>query len=199
MKVLVIGASGTIGAAVAQAFEQRHEVVRVSRSTSPLSVDISDAASIKRLFAKSGRLDAIVNVASSATFRPVLELSDEDIAGSVNGKLLGQVNLVRYGADALNDGGSFTLTSGILSRRPTAGGSVFGLVNAGIEGFVRAAALDLPRGLRVNAVSPGWVAETLQGMGRDPKAGTPAAVVAEFYVRAVEGGATGQTLDVVPV
>jgi NAD(P)-dependent dehydrogenase (short-subunit alcohol dehydrogenase family) len=196
MRVVVIGASGTIGAAVAQAFEARHEVIRVSRSTSPLALDISDPASIKRFFAAVGRIDAVVNVASSATFRPVLQLSDDDLAASVNGKLLGQVNLVRFGAEALNDGGSFTLTSGVLSRRPTAGGSVFGLVNAGVEGFVRAAALDLPRGLRLNAVSPGWVAETLAGMGRDPSAGTPAATVAGFYVRAVEGSSTGQILDV---
>jgi NAD(P)-dependent dehydrogenase (short-subunit alcohol dehydrogenase family) len=110
---------------------------------------------------------------------------------------MGQVNLVRIGAASVADGGSFTLTSGVLSHSPMPGSSAISLVNAGLEGFARAAALELPRGIRINVVSPGWVTETLVAMKMDPSAGTPAATVARAYVRAVEGSTTGKVLDAV--
>jgi NAD(P)-dependent dehydrogenase (short-subunit alcohol dehydrogenase family) len=71
------------------------------------------------------------------------------------------------------------------------------MVNAGLEGFVRAAALDLPLGLRINAVAPGWVRETLVAMKMDPIPGVPAALVAQTYLKAIEGSMTGQILDAV--
>ncbi|HEY5096388.1 MAG TPA: short chain dehydrogenase, partial [Candidatus Eremiobacteraceae bacterium] len=171
MKVLVIGATGTIGAAVVQTLEARHEVLRASHSRSALTVDLADPDSIKRLFAKIGRVDAVVSAAGQAVFRPLPDLTDADFAVCLANKLMGQVDLVRFGIDALADGGSFTLTSGILSRQPTPGGAAISIVNAGIEGFARAAALELPRGLRVNAVAPGWVRETLVAMNMDPQPG----------------------------
>jgi NAD(P)-dependent dehydrogenase (short-subunit alcohol dehydrogenase family) len=107
---------------------------------------------------------------------------------------MGQVNLVRYGTESVADGGSFTLTSGILATRPTPGGAAISLVNAGVDGFTRAAALELPRGQRINVVSPPWVAETLTAMGRDPSGGLPAADVARSYVESVEGKQTGAVI-----
>lgn len=197
MRILIIGASGTIGAAVAQALETRHTVLRASQARSALAVDLADRDSIKRLYAKVGRVDAVVSAAGQAAFRPLPALTDADFALSLNNKLMGQVNLVRLGVEFLADGGSFTLTSGILSRRPMPGGAAVGLVNAGLEGFVRAAALDLPRGIRINAVAPGWVRETLAAMKMDPAPGIPAAQVAGTYVRCVEGLMTGHVLDAV--
>ena len=110
-------------------------------------------------------------------------------------KLMGQVNLVRVGMEHVTDGGSFTLTSGILARQPMVGSSAISLVNAGLEGFVRAAALEAPRGIRVNIVSPGWVTETLRMLDRDPSTGTPAAIVAQAYVRSIDGTTTGTVID----
>jgi NAD(P)-dependent dehydrogenase (short-subunit alcohol dehydrogenase family) len=197
MKILVIGATGTIGAAVAQALEARHEVLRASHARSVFMIDLADSESIRRLYAKVGRVDAVVSAAGQAAFRPLLDLSDADFALGLTNKLMGQVNLVRFGVDVLADGGSFTITTGILSRQPMPGGAAISLVNAGLEGFVRAAALDLPRGLRINAVAPGWVRETLIAMKMDPSPGVPAAKVAQTYVKAVEGTMTGQVLDAV--
>jgi len=197
MKILVIGATGTIGAAVVNLLEARHEVLRASHSRSTLTVDLADPDSIKRLFAKVGRVDAVVSTAGQAVFRPLPDLTDADFAVCLSNKLMGQVNLVRFGIDALADGGSFTLTSGILSRQPAPGGAAISIVNAGVEGFARAAALELPRGVRVNAVAPGWVRETLVAMKMDPQPGVPAAKVAETYMAAVEGSMTGQVLDAV--
>jgi NAD(P)-dependent dehydrogenase (short-subunit alcohol dehydrogenase family) len=197
MKILVVGATGTIGTPVTQALEARHEVIRASHSRSALTVDLADPASIKRLYARVGPVDAVVSAAGRAAFRPLLALSDADFAVGLTNKLMGQVNLVRYGVEVLAEGGSFTLTSGILSRQPMPGGAAISMVNAGLEGFVRAAALDLPSGIRINAVAPGWVRETLMAMKMDPSSGVPAAQVAQTYVRSVEGSMTGQILDAV--
>jgi NAD(P)-dependent dehydrogenase (short-subunit alcohol dehydrogenase family) len=103
---------------------------------------------------------------------------------------------VRLGLESVSDGGSFTLTSGILAQEPAPGGAALSLVNAGLEGFTRAAALDLPRGVRINVVSPPWVSETLIAMGRDPAEGLPAATVARAYLASLEQDMQGQVLDV---
>ncbi len=197
MRVLVIGATGTIGAAVADALAVRHEVLRASHSRSELKVDLADAESIRRLFTKTGRVDAVVSVAGQAAFAPLLRLSDADFALCLTNKLMGQVNVVRLGVESVVDGGSFTLTAGILSRQPMPGGAAISIVNAGLEAFAPAAAMEMPRNLRINVVSPGWVRETLVAMKMDPSAGIPAARVAQIYVRAVEGNMTGKVLDAV--
>ena len=137
----------------------------------------------------------MVCAAGQARFAPLVELSDDDFQFSLANKLMGQVNLVRFGFDAVRDGGSFTLTSGVLARAPMPGSAAISLVNAGLEGFARAAALEAPRGVRVNVVSPPWVTETLQALGMDPGLGQPAATVAQRYVQSVEGSQTGAVLE----
>ena len=171
MKILLIGASGTIGQAVEQALSARHHIVRVGRTKGEFQVDIASADSIKRLLERTAPFDAVVCAAGAARFAVLEKLKDEDFAFSLANKLMGQVNLVRYGMDRINDRGSFTLTSGVLAREPMPGSAAISLVNAGLDGFVRAAALELPRGIRVNVVSPPWVSETLKSMGKDPAAG----------------------------
>jgi NAD(P)-dependent dehydrogenase (short-subunit alcohol dehydrogenase family) len=194
MRILIVGATGTIGQAVVAALQGRHDLVLASRSKSRERVDLADAESIRALYKRVGRVDAVVSVAGEAAWKPLAELTDKDFAFSVGSKLMGQVNLVRHGVDSLADAGSFTLTSGILATRPTPGGAAISLVNAGVDGFTRAAALELPRGQRINVVSPPWVAETLTAMGRDPSGGLPAADVARSYVESVEGKQTGAVI-----
>ena len=195
MRVLVIGGSGTIGEAVVDALTGEHEVLSAHRSSGDLRVDITSADSIRQMFEKAGRVDAVVSCAGGGAWKPLDELSDDDFEMSLHYKLMGQVNLVRYGAEHVADGGSITLTSGVLSQEPMVGSTAVSLVNAGVEGFARAAALDLPRGIRINVVSPPWVSETLQAMGMDPGGGMPAAQVARAYVDAVTGAHQGQVLD----
>lgn len=195
MKILLIGATGTIGQAVDKALSACHQVERVGRTKGDFQVDIASADSIKQLYERTAPFDAVVCAAGAARFAPLDKLKDEDFAFSLANKLMGQVNLVRYGMDRINDRGSFTLTSGVLAGEPMPGSAAISLVNAGLEGFVRAAALELPRGIRVNVVSPPWVSETLKSMGMDPSAGMPAEQVAAAYVAAVEGQQTGQVLN----
>ena len=194
MRILIVGASGTIGQAVVDVLAARHQLVLASRSKSPERVDLADPASIRALFKRVGRIDAVVSVAGEAAWKPLAQLTDEDFAFSLGSKLMGQVNLVRFGSDVVADGGSFTLTSGVLATRPTPGGAAITLVNAGVDAFTRAAALELPRGIRINSVSPPWVSETLTAMGRDPSGGLPATDVARSYVESVEGKQTGAVI-----
>ena len=195
MKVIVIGATGTIGRAVADALAERHDVVRVGHSHGEHQVDIGSSESIERLFGEVGEFDALVSCAGNAAFRPLEQLSEADFHLGLHHKLMGQVNLVRLGLEHVRDGGSFTLTSGVLAKEPMPGGAAISPVNAAVEGFALAAALELPRGVRVNVVSPPWVSETLVAMGQDGAHGQPAASVAKAYVASVEGSQSGRTLD----
>jgi NAD(P)-dependent dehydrogenase (short-subunit alcohol dehydrogenase family) len=195
MRVALIGATGTIGQAVAEALAGGHDVVKVGYTHGDYHVDLSAPDSIRLLFHEMGKVDAVVSAAGNARFKPLAELGDDDFRFSLENKLMGQVNLLRIGMAHVRDGGSFTLTSGVLSTQPMPGSAAISLVNAGLEGFARAAALEAPRGIRVNVVSPPWVSETLKAMGRDPADGTPAADVARAYVESVAGKRTGEVLD----
>ncbi len=195
MRIIVIGATGTIGKAVVEALAGKHEVVQVGHTGGEYQVDLAAKDSIERLFEMVAPFDAVVSVAGMAKFGALEGLSDADFQFSLSSKLMGQVNLVRAGMATIRDGGSFTLTSGVLAQEPTRGSAAISLVNAGLEGFARAAALEMPRGVRINVVSPPWVSETLEAMGRDGDAGMPSAQVARAYVDSVEGSETGEVLD----
>ena len=195
MRIIVVGATGTIGTPLSAALAERHEVVRVGNRHGDFQVDVADHGSVARLFQDIGPFDALVSLAGGARFKPIGELTDEDFAFSLSHKLMGQINLVRAGLAQVRDGGSFTLTSGVLAQEPMPGSSAISLVNAGVEGFARAAALDMPRGVRINVVSPPWVTETLQGMGWDTSPGMPAAQVARVYIECIEGSRNGEILD----
>lgn len=195
MRVILIGATGTIGSAVAEALSVRHDVVRVARTHGDFQVDIASPDSIKRLFDAVGPCDAVVSTAGNAAFGAFETLTDEQLQLGLDHKLMGQVNLVRFGMASVRDQGSFTLTSGVLSKEPMPGGSAISLVNGALESFAKGAALDLRRGLRINVVSPPWVKETMEAMKMDSTSGMPAARVAAAYVASVEGSQTGETLD----
>jgi NAD(P)-dependent dehydrogenase (short-subunit alcohol dehydrogenase family) len=194
MRILVVGATGTIGRAVVAALSPRHEIVAVSRRTRP-GVEIAAPASIRALYAEVGPIDAVVSAAGAARFGPLAELDDEAFSFSLANKLMGQVNLVRLGLEHVRDRGSFVLTGGVLSRSPMKGSAAISLANAALEGFVRAAALEAPRGIRVNVVSPPWVTDTLRALGMDPAPGLPPSAVAQAYVEAVEGTASGTVIE----
>ena len=195
MRILVIGATGTIGQAVVQNLGSRHEVVTASHSKSALKVDITKTESLRALFQSVGLVDAIVSVAGQAKFAPFANLTESDFQFCLENKLMGQVNVARLGLAHVRDGGSITLTSGVLSKRPMPGSAAISLVNAGLEAFAGAAALELPRKVRINVVSPPWVTETLIAYKMDPTWGHPASVVAGLYAQAVEGQANGQTIE----
>jgi NAD(P)-dependent dehydrogenase (short-subunit alcohol dehydrogenase family) len=195
MKIIVIGATGTIGSEVVKALAaKKHEVVGASRN-GEVRVTIDDPASIRAQFERVRDVDAVVCCAGNAAFKPFADLTDADYELGLRSKLMGQVSLARSAKDHLLDGGSITLTAGSLATHPMPGSASISIVNAGLEGFARAAALEMPRGLRINAVSPPWVKETMVKFGMDPTPGLAASDVAKAYVTAVEGSHQGKVLD----
>jgi NAD(P)-dependent dehydrogenase (short-subunit alcohol dehydrogenase family) len=196
MKIIVVGATGTIGKRVVKALSGRHEILTVTHSGGDVKVDLAVPDSIRKMYSAIGEFDAVVCAAGVARFGMLDDLTDEDYGIGFKNKLMGQVNLVRFGRERIRDQGSFTLTSGVLSQEPVAGSSAISMVNAAVEAFVRAASLELKRGIRINAVSPIWVSETLKAMGRDGAAGMPAEETAIAYVKSVEGQYNGTILDV---
>jgi NAD(P)-dependent dehydrogenase (short-subunit alcohol dehydrogenase family) len=188
-KILLIGAAGLIGKDVVRTLGES-ECIRASRSSDE-RIDISDPKSIAALFARIGMVDGIICTGGAARFKPWSELTDEDWTFSLANKLLGQVNVVRYGLKCVRPGGAITLTTGLASQYPSPGSAIITTVNAAVEAFVRAAAAEPSISVRVNAVSPGWVSETLQAMGRNPAEGIPAADVAKITVRQFGEGAMG--------
>src|SRR6476620_8521716 len=178
MKIIVIGATGTIGVEVAKALSgSKHEVIHASRNVE-FKVNLEDSASIRAMFDKIPDVDAVISCAGNAAFRPFVDLTNADYELGLRSKLMGQVTLARIAKDHLRDGGSIVLTTGVLAMHPMLGSASISMVNAGLESFVRAAALEMPRGLRINAVSPPWVKETMIKFGMDPSPGQAAADVA---------------------
>jgi len=194
MKILLIGASGTIGKAVNAALQDEHDVITVNYSGDGLNVDLGNSDSIRQLFKEVGSVDAIISTAGLANFAPLEKLTDADYQLALSNKLMGQVNLVRLAGSVLNEGGSVTLTSGVLSRQPIPGSASISMVNGALESYVKAAVLELSA-YRVNVVAPVFVKETMEMMGMDSGTGLSAADTAKAYVAAVEGSMTGETLD----
>lgn len=198
MKILVIGATGTIGKAVVKELTARHEVMQASRSSTAYPVDVTQPASIKALFEKTGQVDAIVATTGELHFGPLSEMSAEQFRIGLNSKLMGQVELALTGRKYLNDGGSITLTSGIVSEYPVRFGANASAVNKAVEGFVLGAAIELQRGIRINVVSPSVLQESIPSYGPYFVGfeAVPAARVALAYARSVDGAQTGQVYRV---
>jgi len=165
MKVLIIGANGTIGSAVTSSVGMNHQVITAGRNSGDVRVDIESSKSIEAMFRQYNDLDAVICAAGHAKWGDLQELNEEDYHVGINSKLMGQVNLVRIGINYLKDNGSFTLTTGILAERPVKGSINASLVNGALHSFVLAASTDLPRGIRVNVVAAGLVKDSAEKMG----------------------------------
>jgi len=198
MKILVIGANGTLGKAVVKELAPRHTIITASRKSGDEQVDLTDYASVTALFERTGKLDAIVSAAGKVHFGPLADMTPDLYAIGIKDKLMGQVNLVLAGQQALNDGGSFTLITGILAQDPIRYGTSASMVNGALESFVVASAIELPRGIRINAVSPTVFVESMEGYGpyfRGYKP-VPVADAALAFSKSVEGAQTGQVFRV---
>jgi NAD(P)-dependent dehydrogenase (short-subunit alcohol dehydrogenase family) len=194
MRILIIGATGAVGTAVVNELSQRHHVLQASRSSVTYPVDIGHADSIAALFKKTGKIDALVATVGSVHFGSLSEMSGEQFRIGINNKLMGQVELVLQGQDYLNDGGSITLTSGIISDEPIRMGASACAVNRAVEGFVCGAAVELARGIRINVVNASVLVESLPSyapyfIGFEA---VSAARVALAYARSVDGADSGK-------
>jgi len=198
MKIVIIGASGTVGRAVTEALSDRHEVIRVGRTQGDYQVDITSQESVQALFDTIGKVDAIVSASGGVHFGALATMKASDFNQGLQDKLLGQVRLALTGQHYLNEGGSITLISGIIAHEPIAQGVNATTVNAALEGFVRAAACELPHGIRINLISPTVLTESAEAYdGFFPGfESVPAAKVAQAYRRSVEGVQSGRIYQV---
>lgn len=198
MKVIVVGGTGTIGRAVVRELSTRHEVIAAGHKTGDINVDITNPGSVEQMFQSVGRFDAVVSTTGKVEFKELLKMSPEDYMTGLKDKLMGQVNLVVIGQKYINEKGSFTLTSGILSHDPIVAGSSAAMVNGAINGFVVSAAIELLHGIRINAVSPNIVAESMGTFGEHFHGfeAVPVAKVATAYSKSVQGHQTGQVYKV---
>jgi NAD(P)-dependent dehydrogenase (short-subunit alcohol dehydrogenase family) len=198
MKILIVGASGVLGRAIVAELGSRHTLITAGRTSGDERVDVTDYASVAALFARVGKVGAVVSAFGSGHFGPLAEMTPELMAVGIRSKLMGQVNLVLAGTGLVNDGGSFTLISGILTEDPIRLGTSASMVNGAIEAFVVAAAIELPRGIRINAVSPGVFVESMAVYGpffRGHKP-VPVADAALAFAKSVEGARTGVVFKV---
>ncbi|CAB3644401.1 hypothetical protein LMG24238_00583 [Paraburkholderia sediminicola] len=197
-KIVVIGATGTVGHAVSAALKARHEVIEVGATRGQYRVDSTDPASIARLFGEIGQVDGIVTTTGKLHFGPLPEMTVEQFWVGLRDKLMGQINVVLGAQQYVNDGGSFTLTSGIVGDEPIREGANATTVNLALEGFVRGAAIELPRGIRINVVSPTVLTEALGAYAPYFRGFEPVTAerAAQAYLRSVEGAQTGRVYRV---
>ena len=198
MKIVLIGAGGDIGKAVRRELEPRHELITAGRSSGDIHVNMADMSSVRAMYAETGPVDAVVSAAGNVHFGPLSEFTQETFMLGLQDKVMGQVNLVLAGMDVVNDAGSFTLTSGVLDRDPIRMGAAAATANGALGGFVVGAAIEMPRRLRLNVVSPGILDVSMPRYcawfpGHVP---VPCDRVGLAYAKSVEGALTGQVIIV---
>ncbi|CAI2768663.1 short chain dehydrogenase [Flavobacterium collinsii] len=154
MKIIIVGATGTMGKHLSSTFENNHEIIRVASQGGDFQVDITSPDAIENFFKAVGPFDALISTAGPTYVGPWKKLTDKEFRKGVEGKMMGQINLVLIGQHYINPKGSFTLITGALTEEPQINFANASAANGAVEGFVRAAAIELENGIRINAVSP---------------------------------------------
>lgn len=198
MKILIIGGSGTIGRKVVAALKSKHEVITAGRTSGDIFVDITDQSSIQKMFDELKEVDACVCTAGTGFYGDYYSMTQQDLMPGINGKMLGQMNIVLIGKNYLSNGGSFTLTSGIAAEHPAKNGTAVATINGAINSFVLGSAQELKNGIRINVVSPGLVEDSFERYGNlFPGYNlAPMTKVVNAYILSIEGAVNGKILKV---
>lgn len=198
MKIIVVGAAGDIGKVACDALGARHDLIRVGRTTGDIHADMSDPASIRKMYARIGSVDAVVSTAGDVRFLTLEDHTEDTLMLGLRQKVMGQINLVLEGLTTVVEGGSFTLTSGVLDRDPIRMGVGAATANGALGGFVIGSAIEMPRQLRINVVSPGLLDASVPRYGKWFPGHEPVSSqrVGNAYIKSVEGALTGQVITV---
>lgn len=193
MKIVVVGATGTIGRHVVEALKNDNQIISVGHQDGDYQIDMTNTKSIQNFFETIGSFDALIVTAGIAYFGPFDEMTEADFRLGIDSKLMGQINLVLIGKNYINPKGSFTLTSGTLSEDPVRFATAISTVNGAINSFVKASSVELENGVRINAVSPG-VAEDSPSFhpffpGKEPVSMKRLSMA---YIKSTLGARTGQ-------
>jgi NAD(P)-dependent dehydrogenase (short-subunit alcohol dehydrogenase family) len=191
MKIIIVGASGKIGKEVDKKLSDSHDIVRVGVRSGDVKCDYTVPESVRDMFENIGEFDSLISVAGGdSTFKPFADLDDDDYRYGFERKFLGQIRFLKFGENFVRDKGSFIFTSGFLSQYPNPASIATGPLNAAVDTFVKNTASLLPRGIRINVVSPAPIVEP----GQESQGLVTVAETAELYVEAVESDVTGQIL-----
>lgn len=198
MRILVVGAEGTVGQAAIGGLRPGHEIIKAGRKSGDVTVDMMDAASVSAMYAKIGKVDGVVCTAGHSYFGPIDTMTPAQFLDGIKDKVMGMINLILLGHPYVNDGGSFTMTSGILSRDPIRQGANAAACDGALDAFVISAAIEMPRGIRINAVSPGLLQEAAQKYdgyfpGHDAVSSRRVGLA---FAKSIEGAITGQVICV---
>lgn len=198
MRIIVIGADGDIGRTVCTELSARHEIIKVGRNSGDIHADLADRSSLDAMYDKTGKVDAVVSTAGAVHFGPLTEFTQAQFMLGLSNKVMGQINVVLAGLNHVSDGGSFTLTSGVLDRDPIRMGTGAATANGALGGFVVGAAIEMPRGLRINVVSPGLLDVSVERYGQffHGHETVPPERVGRAFAKSVEGAMTGKVLIV---
>lgn len=193
MKILIIGATGTIGQRITPVLAERHEIITAGRNSGDYRVDITSGEAIRALFEQVKMVDACICIAASGPMDDFRTLTEKQLLDDMKGKLFGQINLVLIGQHYLNTGGSFTLTSGIFADEPAKGVTGGAVTSGALHSFVSAAAIELENDIRINCVSPGMVEDSAKAYGHlfPHLHGVSMQRIIDAYVTSVEGTQTG--------
>lgn len=198
MRVLIIGGSGTIGSKLSPALKAKHEVLTAGRKSGDYTVDIASEESIKTLFDQVDNIDACICIAASGPLDDFNTLSERKLHEDLKGKMFGQINLVLIGQHFLNDYGSFTLTTGVFADQPYKGVTGGAIASGALHSFVLSASIELPRHIRINAVSPSLIEDSVKDFGHLFPGLEPVSMerIVMAFTEAVESNITGKILRV---
>ena len=118
MKIIIVGASGTMGKHLTSVFQKDHQVITAASKDCDIEVYITSPISIEDMYKQVGTFDALISTAGPTFVGPWAKLTDKEFRKGVDGKMMGQINLVLIGQHYINSKGSFTLITGALTHEP---------------------------------------------------------------------------------
>ncbi|WP_370949965.1 short chain dehydrogenase [Amycolatopsis sp. cg5] len=197
MRIIVVGGAGTIGRRLVPALRSRgHQVIVAGRTSGEVCVDLAAPATIEAMYRRTGPVDAVVSIGAHGALDEFATLTSDALAENMRAKFFGQAELVLTGQRLCADAASFTLTSGIFADQAWPGVTGGGVISGALHSFVLSAAIELPRGMRVNVVSPTLVGDSTETFSSyfPGMRAVPMDELVGHYLACVEGSATGQVV-----
>lgn len=227
-KAVVVGGASGIGWATAAALAAagsrvtiadvnaeaaRQRAAELGEPHAAAYADVTDEESVRQLFDGVGALDIAVNCAGFSHIGMITDMPAADFRAVVDVCLNGAFLVTKHAGRHLRKGGSLVQISSLNGRQPAAGMSAYCAAKAGLSMLTQVAALEMgPRGIRVNAVAPGFVhtpltaaAASVPGVVEDyvdntalGRAGTADDIAAAVLYLCAPGSSwlTGEVLDI---
>ncbi|MFD8492947.1 short chain dehydrogenase [Amycolatopsis sp. NPDC059657] len=197
MRIVVVGGAGTIGRRLVPALRSRgHDIVVARRTSGEVRVDLASPATIEAMYREVGAVDGVVSVGAHGALDEFATLTSEALAENMRAKFFGQAELVLTGQRHCADGASFTLTSGIFADQAWPGVTGGGVISGALHSFTLSAAIELPKGMRVNVVSPTLVGDSAGAFAEQFPGMRPVRIddLVGHYLSCVEGDGTGRVI-----